>query len=82
MFDRQIVTVDNFLEKSLTNICIFVLNIDIVIVIVKNLQMRQRFEAQLLAGQLHIEDFFLSSKSRISIDDLLRALHKLYCNKE
>lgn len=44
--------------------------------------MRQRFEAQLLIGQLPIEDFFLSSKSKSSLDDLLRALHKLYCNTE
>lgn len=44
--------------------------------------MRQRFEAQLVIGQLPIEDFYLSSKSKSTLDDLLRALHLLYCNSD
>jgi IS5 family transposase len=44
--------------------------------------MRQRFEAQLLLGQLPIEDFYLSQKSKSTLDDLLRALHKLYCEPD
>lgn len=44
--------------------------------------MRQRFEAQLLLGQLPIEEFSLGSKSKSNLDDLFRALHKLYCNTD
>lgn len=42
--------------------------------------MRQRFEAQLLLGQLPIEEFSLGPKSKSNLDDLFRAIHELYCN--
>jgi IS5 family transposase len=44
--------------------------------------MRQRFEVQLLIGQLPIEEFSLGPKSKSNLDDLFRALHKLYCNRD
>jgi hypothetical protein len=44
--------------------------------------MRQRFEVQLLLGQLPIEEFSLGPKSNSNLDDLFRAIHKLYCNPD
>ena len=44
--------------------------------------MRQRFEVQLLIGQLPIEEFSLNPKSKSNLDDLFRSIHKLYCNPD
>jgi len=43
--------------------------------------MRKRFEQQLALGQLPIEETQISSKTKNALNELLAALHAIYCNK-
>jgi hypothetical protein len=43
--------------------------------------MRKGFEAQLSLGQTLIEDSYISPKSKHPLDELLKALKMIYCNK-
>jgi len=47
----------------------------------KDSKMRKRFEQQLALGQLPIEETQISSKTKNALNELLAALHALYCDK-
>lgn len=44
--------------------------------------MRKRFEQQLSIGQLLIEDTPIKARNKHALDELLRAIKEIYCNKE
>jgi len=44
--------------------------------------MRKRFEQQLALGQLPIEAAYINPKSKNALDELLAALHAIYCNSD
>ena len=44
--------------------------------------MRKRFAQQLSLGQIPIEDAQINPKSKNALNELLAALHAIYCNKE
>lgn len=44
--------------------------------------MRKRFEQQLSIGQLPIEETQISPKAKNALNELLAALHSIYCNKK
>jgi len=44
--------------------------------------MRNRFEQQLIIGQIPIEGTIINPKSKNAVDELIAALKELFCNKE